>query len=359
MLTGKLYLIGRQPLRVAAASMLVVTALGATSGRAVAFEPGGDPAIGRRPGAAPGGTLWRAGRLPAGSEGDYFVVDRRGHTVSRIDRAMTAITPLLAIGHEAGRVLRPFGFDLGVGEFAIADAPGATERVQVFTTSGSRVSAFTLSSRSEAQGATGRPGPQRRQRHAPDESTHDPAESTRHRRPRQRVRHPGPGAPERGHTSRHGSRWRCAVAPGVQRGPAGAHSWRRPLFRLPDGRSRFRKYNAAGTLVFERAIQGRELDALVQTQPTTWPRRPGSRCSTSRSFGPGPGGHRRPARTVVDQLHGAVHLRVQSRRRENTGRPVSRRRSGDADQSLLHARWQATGDTRLLRLPSVVRSRSP
>src|SRR5262245_8233902 len=33
-------------------------------------------------------------------DGEYFVFDRRGHTISRIDAAMTTITPLVAIGHE-------------------------------------------------------------------------------------------------------------------------------------------------------------------------------------------------------------------------------------------------------------------
>lgn len=35
----------------------------------------------------------------------------------------------------------------------------------------------------------------------------------------------------------------------------------------------FQKYDAKGTLVFERHIEGRELDDLVASQPTTWPRR--------------------------------------------------------------------------------------
>ena len=35
----------------------------------------------------------------------------------------------------------------------------------------------------------------------------------------------------------------------------------------------FRKYDAAGQLVFERRIQGREIDALIAAMPTTWPRR--------------------------------------------------------------------------------------
>jgi hypothetical protein len=46
-------------------------------------------------------------------------------------------------------------------------------------------------------------------------------------------------------------------------------------FVFQTGEPRFRKFTASGALVFERTMQGRELDALVQTQPTTWPRRPG------------------------------------------------------------------------------------
>jgi hypothetical protein len=37
----------------------------------------------------------------------------------------------------------------------------------------------------------------------------------------------------------------------------------------------FRRYDAAGALVFERHIEGVELDAVVQGLPTVWPRRPG------------------------------------------------------------------------------------
>ena len=86
----------------------------------------------------------------AATDGAFFVFDRRGHTIFRVDAAMTAVTPLIAIGHELGRILQPFGFELGEGELAVADAPrGGAERVQVFTTSGSRVSAFTLPTRTE------------------------------------------------------------------------------------------------------------------------------------------------------------------------------------------------------------------
>jgi hypothetical protein len=39
------------------------------------------------------------------------------------------------------------------------------------------------------------------------------------------------------------------------------------------GRPMFRKYDAAGALLFERHVEGREIDELIANQPTQWPRR--------------------------------------------------------------------------------------
>jgi hypothetical protein len=39
------------------------------------------------------------------------------------------------------------------------------------------------------------------------------------------------------------------------------------------GRPMFRKYDGNGTLLFERLVQGRELDDFLAGQPTRWPRR--------------------------------------------------------------------------------------
>ena len=44
-------------------------------------------------------------------------------------------------------------------------------------------------------------------------------------------------------------------------------------FVFQTGEPVFQKYDAAGQLVFERRIQGREIDALVAGLPSTWPRR--------------------------------------------------------------------------------------
>jgi hypothetical protein len=208
-------------------------------------------------------------------DGQYFVFDRRGHSVSHIDAAMTTTTPLVAIGHEDGRILRPFGFDLGEGEFAVADAPGATERIQVFTASGSRVSAFTLSSRSEARVQL-------------DGLVLNGVSSMRFTTQRTvLVSQPDTGAL----FSEYDIRGRALRGVGTLRttGHDGDEQLRLAFnaglpvpvpgggfyFVFQTGEPRFRKYTASGALLFERVIQGRELDSLVQSQPTTWPRRAG------------------------------------------------------------------------------------
>ena len=45
------------------------------------------------------------------------------------------------------------------------------------------------------------------------------------------------------------------------------------FFVFQTGEPVFQKYDAAGRLVFERRIQGREIDALVAGLPSTWPKR--------------------------------------------------------------------------------------
>ena len=85
--------------------------------------------------------------------GEYLVADRRGHTVYLVARDMGSAQPVVRIGQEPGNILRPFGFDVDrdAGLIVIGDSPGPTDRIQVFTTSGSRVAGFTLPPRSGPQ----------------------------------------------------------------------------------------------------------------------------------------------------------------------------------------------------------------
>ena len=209
------------------------------------------------------------------AEGNYYVVDRRGHTVSRIDHAMTAVTPLVAIGHELGRILLPFGFDLGEGEFAIADAPTGAERVQVFTTSGSRVAAFTLGQRAEPRIQLGG-------------LVLNGAGSMRFTRARTILL----SQPESGAlVTEYDIRGRALGSFGALRSTAhdadpqlrmalnasvlvpAADGGLYVIFQA--GEPRFRRYGPDHRLLYERVVQGPELDGLLQSQPTVWPRRKG------------------------------------------------------------------------------------
>src|SRR3954464_11801596 len=57
-------------------------------------------------------------------EGEYFVFDRRSHAVFGIAPPYEPARPLVQIGAEPGRLLRPTAFDLSPdGRFVVADAP--------------------------------------------------------------------------------------------------------------------------------------------------------------------------------------------------------------------------------------------
>ena len=90
------------------------------------------------------------------------------------------------------------------------------------------------------------------------------------------------------------------------------------------GRPIFRKYSDAGALVFERHIEGRELDVVLDSQPTRWPRRRVQDREVPlvtpviRAAGVNPRGR------ALDLAGRAVHLRLQHRRRQGAHGAVQR-----------------------------------
>src|SRR5829696_8040474 len=81
--------------------------------------------------------------------GEYFIFDRRAHSVYVATPRLDAARKLIEIGAEPGRLLDPSAFDLAPdGTFLVADAPRGTPRIQVFLPSGSTVSGFFLQGRS-------------------------------------------------------------------------------------------------------------------------------------------------------------------------------------------------------------------
>src|ERR1043166_861504 len=80
--------------------------------------------------------------------GQYFVFDRRAHAVYSIDAQRTAVTEIVKIGAEEGRIIDPTAFAIAPsGAFAVADAPNNRERIQIFSAAGSHAGGFMLPGR--------------------------------------------------------------------------------------------------------------------------------------------------------------------------------------------------------------------
>jgi hypothetical protein len=205
--------------------------------------------------------------------GTYYVFDRRGHTVYAVDGAKTKARKLVEIGQELGRILQPRGFDAAAdGSFVVADAPRGQERIQVFGPGGLPRSAFFL---------PGRPIP------AVGTGTFilSGVASLQYTGEALLVSRPESGAlfteySVLGQAVRSIGRLRDT---GHER-DAELHSAMNAGLPLADptggyyyvflaGRPMFRKYDAKGALVFERHVEGRELDDYIASLPARWPSR--------------------------------------------------------------------------------------
>jgi hypothetical protein len=207
------------------------------------------------------------------TSGAYFVLDRRGHAVYRIDASRTSATVAVQLGQEQGRVIQPFGFDLApTGGFVVGDIPRAQQRVQTFDAGGKRLGGFLLPGQPAARVELGT-------------LMLNGVGSIRHAGDRLLVSHPESGAlfteySTGGWAQRSIGRLRTtgfddqsdlhiAMNSGLALvDPTGGY-----FFVFMTGRPMFRKYDAGGALVFERHIEGIELDAFLDAQPTRWPRR--------------------------------------------------------------------------------------
>src|ERR1700675_3795322 len=77
------------------------------------------------------------------ASGEYFVFDRRDHTVYGIDQEKTTAWEIVRIGPEMGRIIDPTAFAVSPdGRFVVADAPNGRERIQIFTSAGIRLGGF-------------------------------------------------------------------------------------------------------------------------------------------------------------------------------------------------------------------------
>lgn len=205
-------------------------------------------------------------------DGDYLIFDRRAHAVFTVPRGGEP-RKIIEIGVEPGRVLRPLAFDSAPnGTFVIADAPTGVQRIQVFFYLGATIGGFTLPGRSVPHVALGN-------------FVLSGLGSIEYTGDRILVSQPASGAL----ISEYGLDGRIVRTFGELRRTG--HEADRDLhealnagiplvipnggyyFVFLSGVPMFRKYDADGKLVFERHIEGIELDKHIQTLPNDWPRR--------------------------------------------------------------------------------------
>jgi hypothetical protein len=219
------------------------------------------------------GSFTEAVGFQQGSDGTYYVFDRRAHAVFAVNQARTAARTLVDIGQEDGRLIQPRGFDVSDdGRLVVADAPRNRHRIQVFDTAGVRQAGFYLQGQPAAQVVV-------------ENLMLNGTGTVQFAGARLLLSHPESGVLVTGYTP--------AGYPTLTFGrlrPTGfesdrelhlAHNAGVPLadptggfyFVFITGRPIFRKYDANGMLLFERHVEGAEIDALLDAQPTVWPRR--------------------------------------------------------------------------------------
>jgi hypothetical protein len=205
--------------------------------------------------------------------GEIVVLDRRAHTVFVVGADKKSVRRVLEIGGEQGRVLSPGVLDLSPDDiFAVADAPQGQERIQFFSLTGSRLGGFWLAKRMAPRVVLGPlvlNGVGSMHFTGKTFLVNEPdagglflerdIEGTV-------LRQIGVLRP----TSQEADRdLHLALNIGLPLvDPTGGF-----YFVFQTGQPLFRKYSADGTLVFERHIEGVELDGQIQALPTTWPRR--------------------------------------------------------------------------------------
>jgi hypothetical protein len=243
--------------------------------------------FGPRPSSLQVETLRSVGGLPAhiagafeqitaceqGPSGDYFVFDRRSHSVFSVPAALNGPRrEIVSVGVEPGRVLSPSAFDMAPdGSFAIADRPGGTPRIHRFLEGGARVGGFVLP-RSDTPLVT-------LQGHVVSGVA-----SLEYTGKTLLVSLPETGAliteysldgrPLRsfGELRRTGHEQDRDVHVALNTGRIVAHPTAGFYFVFLSGVPVFRKYDAAGNFVFERHIEGLELDEYLRKLPSAWPR---------------------------------------------------------------------------------------
>jgi hypothetical protein len=234
------------------------------------------PDVLRSTGAVPAhiaGRFRDAAGFQQSSSGQYFVFDRRSHVVFGVDNEQSSAWEIVHIGGEEGRIIDPTAFAVEPnGTFVVADAPNNRERIQIFTPAGFRIGGFLLPGRLKARVVL-------------DNAVLNGIGSLQYTGTTILMSQPETGAliteyelnggvhrtigalRRTGHEDDR--ELHLALNSGIPLvDPTGGF-----YFVFQTGEPVIRKYDAAGQQVFERRIQGREIDELIANLPGSWPTR--------------------------------------------------------------------------------------
>jgi len=206
-------------------------------------------------------------------DGQYYVFDQRAHTVFSIDATMTTSRQVVMIGAEAGRIIDPTAFAVEPdGTFVVADAPNGRERIQIFSAAGFRIGGFMLPGRMQTRVTLG-------------DVVLNGIGTLQYTGRSILMSQPETGAliaeyTLQGNVNRligtmrasghEGDRdLHVALNSGIPLLDPRGGFW----FVFQTGLPMFQKYDAEGQLIYERRIQGPEIDPVVAALPTTWRRR--------------------------------------------------------------------------------------
>jgi hypothetical protein len=204
-------------------------------------------------------------------DGQYFIFDRRAHSVYGIDERQTSSWEIVRIGAEEGRIIDPTAFAVEPeGTFVVADAPNNRERIQIFTAAGFRIGGFVLPGRQAPRVTLGA-------------AVLNGIGSLQYTGTSILMSQPETGALIAEYTLQGGvNRLIGALRSTGHEAEYDLHvalNCGIPLvdprgdfyFVFQTGEPVFRKYDRSGRLMFERRIEGRELDPVIAALPTTWP----------------------------------------------------------------------------------------
>jgi hypothetical protein len=207
------------------------------------------------------------------ADGQYYVFDRRAHTVYGIAEDQSSVRQIVQIGAESGRIIDPTAFAVEPnGTFVVADAPNNRERIQIFSSAGFRIGGFMLPGRMTTRVTL-------------ENVVLNGIGTLQYTGTSILMSQPETGALIAEYTLQGGINrligtlrktgfeadrdLHIALNSGIPLvDPAGGF-----YYVFQTGLPAFQKYDRDGRLVFERRIEGREIDPLIASLPTTWRRR--------------------------------------------------------------------------------------